>query len=68
MGMKFWLSDELDRSLGTTLYSPEVKSDCGRFMDAHGNHPHKYFMSKSDFFGIQEAEGDLNDWLHPFYF
>lgn len=57
-----WFSDGLGRSLGTTLHSPEVKSDCGRLMDAHESAPYMSFMNKSYFFGTQEVEGDLNGW------
>lgn len=46
-----WFSDELGRSLGTTLHSPEMKSDCSRFMDARRSAPYMSFMNKSEFFG-----------------
>lgn len=43
-----WFSDGLGRSLGTTLLCPEVKSDCGRCMDAHGSAPYMSYMNKND--------------------
>lgn len=45
-----WFSDGLN-SLGSTVHSPEVKSDYSGLVDAQGNAPYMSFMNKSDFFG-----------------
>lgn len=41
-----WGTDRLVRSLVTTLHSPEVKSECGRFIDAHGKGPRNSLVIK----------------------
>lgn len=67
--MKICLSWGLDgpvSSLGTILHSPDIKSDCGRFINALGKG--KSPVNKSDFLCTQGAKEDLNCGPNPHYF